>query len=94
MKLNRRTFLSDKIYIRTPEEAEKGFDTYVAYTGRYRVNENEGTVYHIADCSLFPNWTGQALKRFYKFNGDRLTLTSHQTPVVDAVLLTWERLSN
>lgn len=93
MKLNRRTFLSDKNYIRAPEEAENAFDTYVAYTGRYSIHEDEAAVYHIADASLFPNWTGKALKRFYKFTGNRLTLVSHQVPVVDAVQLTWERLS-
>lgn len=45
---------------------------YIAYTGRYSVEGD--TVTHHVEASLFPNWVGRPEIRYYKFEGDTLTL--------------------
>ena len=58
-------------------------------------NEEEGTVTHHLEGSLFPNWVGTDLKRFFEFSGNQLKLSTLPMPMggqqVTGVLL-WERL--
>lgn len=50
------------------------FDTYFSCCGKYELRGDK-VVHHI-DVSLFPNWTGQDQERFYRFEGDRLILST------------------
>lgn len=52
--------------------ARAGRRDYIAYTGRYTVEGD--TVTHHVEASLFPNWVGRPEIRYYKFEGDTLTL--------------------
>jgi hypothetical protein len=45
---------------------------YIAYTGRYTVEGD--TITHHVEASLFPNWVDRPETRYYKFEGDTLTL--------------------
>ena len=78
----------------TPSEAKAASDGYVAYFGKYEVNEEKRTITHHAEGSLFPNWEGAPLERFFEFSGNRLTLSTPPMPMGGkgvVGLLIWER---
>jgi len=56
------------------EEIKKAFEGYNAYYGTYDIDHEEGSVTHHTEGSLFPNWTGIDLKRFFKLTDNRLEL--------------------
>jgi hypothetical protein len=93
MKANRANFSSQDITGGTTEEKASAAETYVSYAGKYEIREN--TVIHHLDVSLFPNWINTDQERFFKFEGNRLTLSTgpflilgkHQT-----AHLIWERV--
>ena len=67
----------------------------VSYTGTYEVRGE--TIVHHVDVSWNETWTGTEQTRFYKFDGDRLSLTT--TPSLDPAegkmsvrTLVWERV--
>lgn len=76
MKEGRSPFASADIRGGTLHEKLEAFDGYVSYCGRFEVKGDR--VIHDIEVSLFPNWVGERQERFYKFDGDRLTLC---TPV-------------
>ncbi len=99
MVQERQKFASDKKRQSTKEEAKAAFDGYVAYFGRYRVNEAEGVVIHSIEGSIFPNEIGKESVRFYELSGDRLIL--RVTSLVEGKILpkssstayvVWERV--
>jgi Lipocalin-like domain len=66
---------------------------YIAYTGRYTVEGD--TVTHHVETSLFPNWVGRPETRYYKFEGNTLTLRT--SPIRSGrhtviAQLVWERV--
>jgi len=95
MRPDRPAFASGDHLKGTPEEIKSAFKGFVAYYGTYEINEEEGTVTHHLEGSLFPNWVGTELKRFFEFSGNQLTLSTPPMPMggqqVTGVLL-WERV--
>jgi hypothetical protein len=79
----------------TPEEARASMASYHSYCGRYRF-EGEGVIVHTVEMSAFPNMVGTEQRRFYRFEGNRLHLTTPpltrkgSTGVGELV---WERVS-
>jgi len=66
---------------------------YIAYTGRYTVEED--TITHHVEASLFPNWVGRPELRYYKFEGDTLTLRTGPVPSGKHTIiaqLVWQRV--
>lgn len=49
---------------------------YLAYSGSYRIYEDENMVEHHMSVSLNPNWVGDNQPRYVKFNEDLLTINS------------------
>jgi hypothetical protein len=49
------------------------FDSLLAYAGSYRVETDR--IIHRIDASWNESWTGSEQTRFYKLDGNRLTLT-------------------
>lgn len=99
MVQERPKFASDKKRQSTKDEAKVAFDGYVAYFGRFRVDETAGVVIHSIEGSIFPNEIGKESIRFYELSGDRLTL--RVTSLVDGKILpksastayvVWERV--
>jgi len=94
MRPDRPAFASGDQLDGTPMEIKSAFEGFVAYYGIYEVNQEEGTVTHHLEGSLFPNWVGSAQRRFFEFSGNRLTLST--PPIlfggqqVTGVLI-WER---
>jgi Lipocalin-like domain len=77
------------------EEKTAAFESYIAYFGRYRVDERERSVTHDVQQALFPNWAGSKQVRYYTFADRKLTL---RTPPfqylgknVTAILL-WDKI--
>jgi hypothetical protein len=76
------------------DEIKAAFIGCVAYYGVYVVDEAQGTVTHKVQGSLFPNWTGTDQVRRFRFEGNRLILS---TPPIKTAgreitgMLVWER---
>ena len=58
----------------TDEERIKLFSTMISYAGTYTFDAEK--VIHHVDISWNQNWTGTDQVRFYKLDGDTLTITS------------------
>lgn len=88
--------------MRTDEHAQEYTDSstlktalegFLAYYGRYEVDEAEGVVRHFIIGSSFFDWRGTTLVRAYEFAGDTLTLKA-QSPLGDSTrLLVWRRVA-
>jgi hypothetical protein len=74
MSAGRARCESEDMRASTVEEKVSAMDTYLSYCGRYEIRGDK-IVHHI-EVSLFPNWTGQDQERFYRFDGDQLTLST------------------
>jgi len=80
----------------TPEEAKAALLTYTSYFGRFTVDEAGKFVIHHQDGHLNPNTAGADAKRFFRFDGTRLTLQPPSTTSNGETAtnrLTWEMLS-
>ena len=79
----------------TDEERIKLFSTTISYAGTYTFDAEK--VIHHVDISWHQNWTGTDQVRFYKLDGDTLTITSAPSRnFTDGregrSILVWERL--
>jgi Lipocalin-like domain len=74
MKPGRPAFQSRNWHQGTPEEYVKSGRGYIAYCGRYEVDETNETVTHIPSVALLPNLIYGRQLRALTLNGDRLTL--------------------
>ena len=63
----------------TTEQAAAAALGYLAYSGRYFVDEATGDIRHQATLSLVPNYLGQFHLRHSDLDGDRMTLSSELT---------------
>lgn len=70
----RPQFASGDWFDGNDEEYKAQATTYIAYTGRFNVDEETRTLQHSMFISLFPNWTGQTQPRVVSLEGDTLTL--------------------
>ncbi len=55
--------------------AVAAFTGYIAYCGRYEVDESTGEVVHHVEASLYPNWVGGEQRRKVSLDGQRMTLS-------------------
>ena len=74
MKRDRSPFEASDVMAGTPQEYEAAMTSYVGYTGPYSLQGNR--VIHHAEVSLFPNWTGTDIERFFEVQGSKLTLST------------------
>jgi hypothetical protein len=78
----------------TPDELRFALDHFVAYCGRYEVNEAEGFVIHHVEIDLVPNSSSAERKRYFQLDGNRLKLRPSERVGENIVeyTLTWERV--
>ena len=92
---DRPRFSSNERMAGSAEEKAAAFESYVAYYGRYRVDERERSVTHEVQQALFPNWSGSKQVRNYTFADRKLTLKTppfqYQGKSVTATLL-WDKI--
>src|SRR5579862_39754 len=96
MGSDRPRFASDDMQGGSPDEAKAAFDRYIAYFGTYTVDETQSRVIHHMQGALLPNWVGRDQIRQFKFEGNRLTLTTPPTLRGGNSLvgmLIWERMT-
>jgi len=74
MASNRKRFSSIDIMGGATEEIVAAYGTYLSYCGKYAVTE--ARVIHHVEVSSYPNWIGQDQVRFYKFEGNKLILST------------------
>jgi hypothetical protein len=80
----------------TPEEFADAGSSYIAYSGRFFVDEQENTLFHEMAVSFFPNWLGQKQVRLVEIDGERLQLSTDGPQAIfsgslKAATLTWRR---
>jgi hypothetical protein len=74
MASNRRRFSSTDLIGGTTEELVAAASTYISYCGKYEVTEDK--VVHLIEVSFYPNWIGEKQVQFYKFEEDKLILST------------------
>jgi hypothetical protein len=93
MASKRRRFSSSDPMSVPTEEMVAAASAYISYCGKYEVTEDK--VIHLVEVSLIPNWAGEKLERFYKFEEDKLMLST--LPMIfdgkqQIGHLTWKRM--
>jgi hypothetical protein len=80
-----------------PSDAEKvsAIDGFVAYCGRYEIDEANRVMYHYPEIAWSPNYVGTKQPRPYTFNGDLLTFSDKATgqPGVAGYSITWRKVA-
>lgn len=62
-KVGRTAYQSGDIHNGTTEEMAEAAQGYMAYSGKFEVNEEKGEVTHHMEISMNPTWEGQAQPR-------------------------------
>jgi hypothetical protein len=75
MRSGRPAYGSADIHAATLTEMASAAAGYVAYAGRFEVDEDARTVRHHVAVSLIPNWVDSALERSCEIAADRLVLS-------------------
>lgn len=76
MSRERARFATSNVHRGTASELHEAVLGYIAYSGPFEVDEQNSIVWHRVALSLYPNWVGDAQKRFASVQGNQLTLTS------------------
>ena len=89
-------FVSEDRMIASDEELRNRLNTYIAFSGKYAVdNEAACVIYHI-ETSLYPNWMGAKLLRKLDFEGDVLYQKTLEPILSNGELVhaykTWKRI--
>jgi hypothetical protein len=79
----------------TVQEYAAAGSSYIAYSGRFFVDEDKRSLSHEMAVSLFPNWFGQRQVRLVEVNGKTLRLSTDGPQRLNGALrtatLTWRR---
>jgi hypothetical protein len=97
MRRDRPAFAGGDQASGTPEEVRAAMEGYVAYYGPFELDPEGRRLVTRVEGSLFPNWLGSEQERFYRFEGDRMTLTTPPMALGDEEfhgVLVWERLQS
>ncbi|WP_211274029.1 lipocalin-like domain-containing protein [Neoasaia chiangmaiensis] len=73
---DRDPFLTDDMYRGTAAEYFAAGRSYLAYSGRFFIDEGKGRLSHEMAVSLFPNWFGQTQIRLVELRDNRLHLAT------------------
>ena len=91
----RPAFADGDILRATAEEYAAAGSSYIAYSGRFFVDEAKKSLSHEMAVSFFPNWFGQRQVRLVEVNGEYLRLSTDGPQRVNGALktatLTWRR---
>lgn len=77
MAPDRQRFAAPGVHSGTEDELSSAASGYLAYSGRYQIEDDCRTVHHVVSASLFPNWIGTDRIRYIDvLDNENLTLTS------------------
>jgi hypothetical protein len=89
-------FISGDKMIASNEEVTKRLRSYIAFSGRYIVDNNRGGIIYSIDTCLYPNWEGTKQSRKIDFEGDVLYQKSMEPILSDGKLvhayMTWKKI--
>jgi hypothetical protein len=92
---DRTFFASGDMYRGAPEDYVAAGTSYLAYSGRYYVDEARSVVAHEMAVSFFPNWKGQRQVRIVRLEGDQLQLATNRPSLfggsLKSVVISWRR---
>ena len=81
--------------LNSPTEAEMVamINGFVAYCGKYEIDEAAKTIVHLPEVASAPNLLGTRQPRPYTFHGDEMTFAGKTTgePGVESYTITWRR---
>jgi hypothetical protein len=80
MKPGRPLFKSNDFLTGSDAEVRAAYEGFLAYCGRFVVDTEAGTVTHLPEQSLFPNWVGGQQVRFAELEGNQLSLSTPPIP--------------
>ncbi len=92
MRKDRIPFAALDVMAGTSQEFAAAMKSYVGYAGTYSLHDNR-VIHHVA-VSLFPNWTGTDIERYFEINGNQLTLSTPPLVVggiLGSAVLVWEK---
>ncbi len=81
MNPERKAFRSMSQYNGTDTEIRSAFEGYMAYFGKYSIDEDKKIIYHHVDVSLFPNWIAGDQIRHYEFSDNNTRLSLRTQPI-------------
>lgn len=95
-KEGRMCYKSNDKMMATQEEMVSSLQGYIAFCGKYKVDNNNAVVSYSIESSLFPNWKDQLQHRKIDFDGDVLYLKSTEPILSKGVYvnsyMTWQRV--
>lgn len=71
------------------EEIRESVSGFIAYFGKFELDETSNTVIHHVQACMVPSWVGTDLKRTYRFNANRLLLSA--SSALSSIDLVWEK---
>ena len=92
---DRPNFKSNDYREGTQSEIYSAFNSYISYFGEYEIIPDKNLVIHKVEQSLFPNWIGQNVKRYYEFKDSLLILKSTPIKYENQLLtptLVWDKI--
>ena len=95
-KEGRLSYKSNDKMMATQEEMASSLQGYIAFSGKYKVDNHHAVVTYSIQSSLFPNWKDQLQHRRVDFEGDILYLKSTEPILSNGVYvnsyMTWQRV--
>jgi len=95
-KEDRQPYKSNDKMMATQEEMLSSLQGYIAFCGRYRIDNSSAVVSYDIKSSLFPNWENRLQHRKVDFEGDVLYLKSTEPILSNGVYvnsyMTWQRV--
>lgn len=76
MQQGRPSYASGDLHKGTTEEMATAAEGYVAYSGKFKIDEANATLYHTMDVSMNPTWLGNTQPREYTLEDNVLTLVN------------------
>ncbi|MCC2600592.1 lipocalin-like domain-containing protein [Sphingobacterium sp. FBM7-1] len=92
----RLLYKSNDKMMATQEEMASSLQGYIAFCGRYKIDNKRAVVTYSIESSLFPNWNNQMQHRKIDFEGDILYLKSTEPILSNGIYvnsyMTWQRM--
>lgn len=80
MQQGRQAYESGDLHTGTKDEMAEAAHGYVAYSGRFELDEENSTVYHTMEVSMNPTWLGDTQPRVFELEGDTLSIVNGDVP--------------
>ena len=94
-KEGRLPYKSDDKLLASTEEMASSLQGYIAFCGKFKVDNSTAVVTYTVESSLFPNWKNKIQRRKIDFEGDVLYLKSTEPILSNGVYvnsyMTWQK---